>query len=817
LRADGEKLYIRGVTYGPFRPDGEHGEMYRREQAQSDFAQMASRGINALRTYTVPPGWLLDTAADHGLRVLAGLPWEQHIAFLDSRRGSHAIVDRVREAAVACAGHPALLGYVVGNEIPAPIVRWHGAKPVERFIERLQLAVRDVDPGALCTYVNYPTTEYLQLPFLDFVCFNVFLESQGALQRYLYRLHNLAGERPLVLAEIGLDSLRHGAEAQAELIEWQLREAFEAGCAGTFVFAWTDEWHRGGHDIEDWTFGVTTRERVPKPALASLARAYATVPTPTGRDWPKMSVVIATYNGARTLRECCEALRRVRYANVEVIVVDDGSADGSGRIADACGFRLITTENRGLAAARNTGIAAASGEIVVFLDDDAYPDPDWLTYLALEFEQGGFAGVGGPNLPVPNDGLTADAVAAAPGGPTHVLLSDREAEHIPGCNMAFRRSWLVEIGGFDARFRAAGDDVDLCWRVQEQGGKLGFAPAAMVWHHRRGSIRAYLNQQRGYGKAEAMLEQKWPERYTAGGHVTWRGRLYGHALTHTRHRLRWRVYYGQWGTNLFQPLYQPGGMGADVLLLLPELYLLIAGLLLLTVLGLWWEPLLLAGPLVLAMVGLLAVRAARVAGASIYPTTDLAPSAGALRLVLTISLHLLQPLARLTGRVAHGLTLWRRRGAGGVAIPRSRRLEIWSENWAAPEEWVRRTERLLVAGGAVCRRGGECDRWDLEVRGGTLAGMRILGAPEEHGSGQLVRFAFRPHWSLAGLATLAFMLALGAGAALSGAAIAAGSIGAMAAALAVRTVHEAASAAWLADAAITGLQASRANTPPHRL
>src|SRR5439155_1317487 len=78
----------------------------------------------------------------------------------------------------------------------------------------------------------------------------------------------------------------------------------------------------------------------------------------------------------------------------------------------------------------------------------------------------------------------------------------------------------------------AGDDVDVCWRLQERGWKLGFHPAAVVWHHRRNSVRTYWRQQIGYGRAEAMLERKWPEKYNGPGHVRWAGRLYGDGLTH---------------------------------------------------------------------------------------------------------------------------------------------------------------------------------------------------------------------------------------------------------------------------------------------
>jgi beta-galactosidase/beta-glucuronidase len=150
---------------------------------------------------------------------MVGLPWEQHTAFLDDQGRRRSIEERVRVGVRACAGHPAVLCYAIGNEIPAPIVRWHGRRRVERFLARLYRAVKAEDPAGLVTYVNYPSTEYLQLPFLDFACFNVYLEDRERLAAYLARLQNLAGDRPLILAEIGLDSRRNGEEAQARALD----------------------------------------------------------------------------------------------------------------------------------------------------------------------------------------------------------------------------------------------------------------------------------------------------------------------------------------------------------------------------------------------------------------------------------------------------------------------------------------------------------------------------------------------------------------------------------------------------------------------
>src|SRR2546422_2688657 len=112
----------------------------------------------------------------------------------------------------------------------------------------------------------------------------------------------------------------------------------------------------------------------------------------------------------------------------------------------------------------------------------------YTTLFRSRFRSTSHAAVGGPNLAPPGDGPIAECIARAPGGPVHVLLSDREAEHIPGCNMAFRKARLEAVGGFDPQFRTAGDDVDICWRLEERGWTLGFSAAAMVWHHRRNSV-----------------------------------------------------------------------------------------------------------------------------------------------------------------------------------------------------------------------------------------------------------------------------------------------------------------------------------------
>jgi len=552
-----EKLFLRGVSYGPFAP-GSHGVQFpERDMVRRDFALMSDLGVNCIRTFTPPPEWLLDLAEVHGLGILVGLPWTEHVCFLDQPDVLDDIRRQVAAGVDACREHPAVFAFLIGNEIPPDVVRWHQPERVRAFLCELYGLVKRIVPDTLVSYANFPPTEYLDLDFLDFIAFNVYLHRERDFRRYLSRLQNLAKDKPLVLTEFGIDSMREGDAGQGQILAWQVRAAFESGVAGTVIFSWTDDWFTGGFQVDDWAFGLVDRARHKKPAYHAVHKLYGSVlPPPLDRP-PPISVVICAYNAERTMDACLASLRALRYPNYEVIVVNDGSTDRTLEIAQRYPeVRIFSQENRGLSAARNLGLEHASGLIVAYTDSDCVVDPDWLTYLAYKFVHGGFVAVGGPNLPPPEESRTAACVAAAPGGPTHVLLDDEVAEHIPGCNMAFLKTALQEIGGFDPIHRAAGDDVDLCWRLQNHGHAIGFSPAAMVWHFRRNTIKAYLAQQMGYGKAEAQLYFKHPFRFNLLGQSQWIGRIYGD-LGMSLFSRRPVIYHGVFGRGLFQTLYEP--------------------------------------------------------------------------------------------------------------------------------------------------------------------------------------------------------------------------------------------------------------------
>ena len=776
---DGNRYLVRGVGYGTFAPDHDGRQFPPADRIAHDFAKMAQCGINTVRLYTPPPIPLLDEASRNGLRVIAGLPWSQHVAFLDDRSLRRQIRTDVDREVRRVGKHDAVVMFVIGNEVPSSIVRWLGRHRVERFLSDLHRTAKSAAPHRLATYVNYPPTDYLELPFLDLLAFNVYLHKEHELRAYLARLHHVAGNRPLLVAEAGADAVRQGEEGQAALTSMQLRTAFEEGACGAIAFNWTDEWWRGGHHVEDWAFGLVDRDRQPKLALSAVSRVFGDVPfrEEQRQSWPAVSVIVCVYNGADTLDACLGALERLDYPRVEVIIVDDGSTDDSSAIATRYSrVTLIRTPNGGLSAARNVGLSKASGEIVAYLDSDARPEPEWLSYLVQPFLSTRVAGVGGPNLVPPEDPWYSQCVARAPGGPSHVLLDDRIAEHIPGCNMAFRRDVLLALDGFNPVFVRAGDDVDLCWRLQARGWKIGFAPGALVWHHHRGSLAGYWHQQVGYGESEAWLKPLHPAKFV-GRRAIWQGHIYS-SLPFVRALRRSRVNAGVWGSAAFPSVYR---FDVHPLTHLPHsgrwqfvsVTVLAFGLVLL------FTPFSGFGLASFAVGAAgLAVTLGKCVSYALQTDIDGLPGARGWRglwrrpvyRAVLAGLHFAQPLARMYGRVrgyfvrpqhtrpafrqaAEGPKVFRPRRVGGAV--RSLRMvrgatlhvQYWSERWVSVESVLAKLTDWLRLSRSVdtieVDDGWRSDR-DLSVAIGRLVWLDLRAVVEDHGHGKsLLRLAMR--------------------------------------------------------------------------
>ena len=771
-----KKWFIKGVTYGPFAPDAEGDFVGDPEKARRDFTLMQAMGVNLLRIYHIPPRWFLDLAREFRLRVLISIPWAEHVEFLNNPGIRRQVEQTIREGVAKNKGHEAIFGYYVGNEIPYAMVRWLGARRVIEFVEKLIRLAREADPRPLYSYAAYPPTEYLLPSNVDFVSYNVYLERQRDFEKYLARLQNLAEDRPLIFGEFGLDTIRKGEQEQADVLSWHLESVVRGGAAGTIFFAWTDEWFTGGHDITDWAFGLVTRDRQPKKAFYQLQQYLRCDGSITERvkleRYPRTSVIVCSYNGGKTLKDCLESLDEVTYPDFEIVLVDDGSKDdsqaivrawlerrqarcptvakdeaaaakvtwqhhearveaysGGGKLPD---FIWVVQPNMGLSYARNAGAHAATGDVFAYTDSDCMADPDWLYYMIGTLISGDYVGVGGPNISPPAVNWVQASVAAAPGGPSHVLLSDVVAEHIPGCNMAFHRAAFHSIGGFDTEYRKAGDDVDFCWRLQTNGGVISFAPSAIVWHYRRFTLKAFRKQQEGYGEAESMLRFKHLIFFGPTGTAKWKGQIYGAP------RFTWLfnkpiIYHGVFGHGLFQSIY-PTPQSELAAYLSSIEWVVLTGFI--AVLG-WPLEKIRMVPL-LMFLGTFLVALSYMIHARIEAKFDTIPAR-----LLVAFLAFMQPLGRgwsryftwlkykvtptrVIARPEAGLTASALRGS--IA-----KLDFWNETGQGREQLLTEIFRLLEDEGWNYSADTGWKNWDIQIYGNQFWSISVRTVTEYHG------------------------------------------------------------------------------------
>jgi O-antigen biosynthesis protein len=327
------------------------------------------------------------------------------------------------------------------------------------------------------------------------------------------------------------------------------------------------------------------------------------------------------------------------------------------------------------------------------------------------------------------------------------MLTDREAEHIPGCNMAFYKWALDEIGLFDPLFRKAGDDVDICWRLQQHGYKIGFSPAGFVWHYRRSTVRDYLKQQHGYGEAEALLVHRHPEYFNWFGGSQWQGRIYSPAkfgvLTHPP-----IIYHGMFGSGFFQTLYS--AQPAATLMLLTSLEYHVLVTLPLLVLGIVFRFLL---PLTITSVlASLAICGAAAAQADLPKRSNRFWSRP-----LVALLFFLQPMVRGWARYQGRLTVRRRPLAehetlDSLSLKKAgqefAQLQYWSEQGVERYDFLAAVLERLDHKNWQNKADAGWNNFDVEIFGSRWSRLRLITAAEILGHRkQLLRCRLETDWT----------------------------------------------------------------------
>lgn len=257
---------------------------------------------------------------------------------------------------------------------------------------------------------------------------------------------------------------------------------------------------------------------------------------------PQVSVIIPIYNGEADLPGLLTCLQQQTYPvrQVEYLLVDNNSTDRTVEILQKLAFESVNfrylqeAEIQSSYAARNTGIRAATGEILVFTDADCRPQPDWLLQLVRPFADSTVGIVAGEIAALPGDTLLERyAERHATLSQTHTLAHPF-LPYGQTANLAIRRQILEQVGLFRP-YLTTGGDADLCWRILQQGNwQIQFADQAIVQHRHRTTLTELRSQWRRYGRSNRYLHE-----------------LYGINLTKS---LSWKDWLHRWSRWLLKEI-----------------------------------------------------------------------------------------------------------------------------------------------------------------------------------------------------------------------------------------------------------------------
>jgi GT2 family glycosyltransferase len=238
--------------------------------------------------------------------------------------------------------------------------------------------------------------------------------------------------------------------------------------------------------------------------------------TTAASELPFVSIIVPAYNCRSTIEKCVESLKALDYPNCEILIMDDGSTDGTGKYLDTVeGIRVMHLENAGPGRARNIGLEHARGEYVAFTDADCVVDPGWLNALMQGFHKDEVAGVGGDQQS-PSDetrfGKRVNGFLKAIGFVAGYMKRDgssyRRVSHNPTCNVVYKKEVIIKVGGFNEALWP-GEDVELDYCLSRKGYRFFYTPDAVVYHYRPRTLGAFSRMMYRYGWAQAYLVRKY--------------------------------------------------------------------------------------------------------------------------------------------------------------------------------------------------------------------------------------------------------------------------------------------------------------------
>jgi cellulose synthase/poly-beta-1,6-N-acetylglucosamine synthase-like glycosyltransferase len=228
-----------------------------------------------------------------------------------------------------------------------------------------------------------------------------------------------------------------------------------------------------------------------------------------------VSIIIALKKENPYFIECIEHCNKLTYSNYEIIVLPDEPLTTNYQLPT---IKIIPTGNVTPAEKRDIGIKYAKGEIIAFIDDDAYPDKNWLTNAIPLFNNEEVAAVCGPAITPNEDNIYQKAsgfvfesyLASGKYNYRYRKAKTREVDDYPSCNFLVRKSIIEKIGGFKNTFWP-GEDTVLCLKIIELNKKIIYSPSVLVYHHRRPLFKPHIQQVARYGLHRGYFVKKFPK------------------------------------------------------------------------------------------------------------------------------------------------------------------------------------------------------------------------------------------------------------------------------------------------------------------